>query len=351
VAFMMNRYYPGMGLFALACVWPPMHLFGQSQIDLQPLLPAPSNQSYVTGQTNGVPATITPVPLLDGNKPITLESFPKADGPTQSSAEAKNESKSLSVKPLPLAGQDTKANKNSKSPKKPQLNVDEMIGTPVTATNVLSRVNTSKGLELGGSLGPDIRNQNPESANYYDWTAKGLLWESPAFCHSPLYFEQPNLERYGNGRLASPAWSTTYFFGQVVAWPITSIYQLPWTKQCTLGNHRPGDCAPFQRRQYRPHTLAVNSNVTSYQVSSYVSTEDTAPTSVVALGSETQSMTPSPASPFAAIPTTLHDEAVIPPVVYSNNWKQLPTPPESNVPQLGDHQPAKSPTSRHLGDR
>ncbi|MEQ1830338.1 MAG: hypothetical protein ABL921_30555, partial [Pirellula sp.] len=81
-------------------------------------------------------------------------------------------------------------------------------------------------------------------------TPSGYCWQSPAFCYSPLYFEQPNLERYGTspGHWLSPAVSASFFFGQVVAFPLKSFRHPFWSKDCTLGHHRPGNCTPHQTR-------------------------------------------------------------------------------------------------------
>lgn len=82
------------------------------------------------------------------------------------------------------------------------------------------------------------------------WTGTAYCWKSPAFCHSPLYFEQPNLERYGQG-LGTPfnsIVSPLRFSQQVLTLPVAVMITPPWTKECTLGNHRPGDCAPHQGR-------------------------------------------------------------------------------------------------------
>ena len=223
---MMERTYRMLGPIALACAWPSASLLGQSPIALQPM-------QLVQGPSSPQPPSA--LPDLKPNQPITLESIPKEEIPKQPSADQKHQA--LSVLPMTPAAQSTK------TAKKANLNVDDMIRKPVTSADVLSRVKTYQSLDNGAPLAPTSRNE----------LSGGYCWESPAFCHSPLYFEQPNLERYGIGKgpLLTPAWSATYFYGQVLAWPFTTIHQPPWTKQCTLGNHRPGDCAPLQGRQYR----------------------------------------------------------------------------------------------------
>jgi len=317
---MKEHNYRFVGSVALAVICTPSQLFGQSPIALKP----------IPQQTQGTSSEMVPLPpppSYSPNKPITLESIPKAENsfPLQAAPEAKP----LSVKPIALEAQD------SKVAKKPRLNADEMVNRPVTSVDVLSRLNMMKGLDAGASLAPDIRNQSPESSNFYDWSPAGFYWESPAFCHSPLYFEQPNLERYGNGKghLLTPAWSATYFFGQAVAWPITSVCQPPWTKQCTLGNHRPGDCAPFQRRQYRHHTLA-----SAAQPKPFVFSNETQPTEeIVSLAIRDnvtiyESDAPAGGFPSLAESNSPSNEPIAPPVVVSTTWKPLVPPVEVNEP-------------------
>jgi len=82
------------------------------------------------------------------------------------------------------------------------------------------------------------------------WSAHGYSWHSPTFCFSPLYFEQPNLERYGQGighPFASAA-SAIEFVADVTTLPIAVVCTPPWSPSCTLGHHRPGDVAPCQRK-------------------------------------------------------------------------------------------------------
>jgi hypothetical protein len=83
------------------------------------------------------------------------------------------------------------------------------------------------------------------------WISSSYCWQSPAFCHSPLYFEQPNLERYGQGP-AYP-WTSTAsaakFACQLITLPASMIINPPCSNSCTLGHNRPGDCAPVQRKE------------------------------------------------------------------------------------------------------
>lgn len=82
------------------------------------------------------------------------------------------------------------------------------------------------------------------------WFASEYTWMSPAFHHKPLYFEQPNLERYGIGRsrLVQPFASGFHFFASIALIPYKSFTHHPAEKVYTLGQNRPGDCVPVQRR-------------------------------------------------------------------------------------------------------
>ncbi|MCA9132398.1 MAG: hypothetical protein KDA45_04565, partial [Planctomycetales bacterium] len=83
----------------------------------------------------------------------------------------------------------------------------------------------------------------------YEWGPSAYTWISPAFYHLPLYFEQPNLERYGigRGRVLQPLLSSAHFFGSIPLLPYKSLQQPPWEKVYTLGQGRPGNCVPIQR--------------------------------------------------------------------------------------------------------
>ena len=246
----MERKYRFVGPIALVFAWTPANLFGQSPISLQPL------QTLSQGQQQAF-SPLGPPTVVKTDKPITLENIPKVETP--SAQQPTEDAKKVNVLPL------VPATDNSKVAKKPSLSVDEMIRKPIQSVEVFSRVNTEQNLGVDAPLAPSLRNQSSDASGYYDWSPSGYCWQSPAFCYSPLYFEQPNLERYGNskGPLFAPAWSATYFFGQIVALPIAAVRKPPCSKSCTLGNHRPGDCAPFQNRTYH-HPLLNTANSPGY---------------------------------------------------------------------------------------
>jgi hypothetical protein len=83
------------------------------------------------------------------------------------------------------------------------------------------------------------------------WGSSVSAWESPAFCHRPLYFEDENLERHGRSLgLLQPAASAAHFAGRTLALPYL-VGAFP-AHECiyTLGRERPGTCAAY--RLYRP---------------------------------------------------------------------------------------------------
>jgi hypothetical protein len=66
-------------------------------------------------------------------------------------------------------------------------------------------------------------------------------------CHKPLYFEEPQLERYGHtaGPFKQPILSGAHFFTSILALPYNMAINPPMECQYPLGYYRPGDCAPW----------------------------------------------------------------------------------------------------------
>lgn len=77
--------------------------------------------------------------------------------------------------------------------------------------------------------------------------AQDYLWMSPMMRHRPLYFEQPNLERYGShfgGNCCASALATGHFLGRVLTLPYQVAAHPPSECVYTLGVYRPGSCNP-----------------------------------------------------------------------------------------------------------
>jgi hypothetical protein len=80
------------------------------------------------------------------------------------------------------------------------------------------------------------------------WQGDVYSWSAPAFYHNPLYFEQVNLERYGQGTYSclQPAASGAMFFATIPVLPYKIGVQ-HWNERVhTLGHYRPGNCNPYQ---------------------------------------------------------------------------------------------------------
>lgn len=80
-----------------------------------------------------------------------------------------------------------------------------------------------------------------------------FAWAAPAVYHRPLYFEQPNVERYGHyvsvcegGNCLQSAVCAAHFFGTVPLLPYKIGADPCCETQYVLGTYRPGSCNPHQ---------------------------------------------------------------------------------------------------------
>jgi hypothetical protein len=78
------------------------------------------------------------------------------------------------------------------------------------------------------------------------WSPLTYTWKASALCHKPLYFEEPDLERYGHtwGHL-QPLVSGAHFFGTFPVLPYKMGIEAPWECIYALGYYEPGSCAPY----------------------------------------------------------------------------------------------------------
>jgi hypothetical protein len=129
------------------------------------------------------------------------------------------------------------------------FDVLRLTGSPTNPQNLIKDLPSDRRYFESALVAEPTRLQSPEIGPY-PWSAHGYCWESASFCFSPLYFEQPNLERYGQGvgRPFTSASSAVAFVTDITTLPIALICTPPHSKSCTLGHHRPGDCAPYQRK-------------------------------------------------------------------------------------------------------
>lgn len=104
-----------------------------------------------------------------------------------------------------------------------------------------------------------------------EWTPSRKVWAAVGTCHTPLYFQDAPLERYGLGldqavgphwgrftsfplddptqsnqrqQIFQPIWSVAKFSTQIVLWPINMVMNPPWEAEYDLGYWRPGDRVP-----------------------------------------------------------------------------------------------------------
>jgi hypothetical protein len=87
------------------------------------------------------------------------------------------------------------------------------------------------------------------------WGQSVSMWEAPAYCHRPLYFEDENLERHGRSfGLLQPAASVVHFTGRGLAWPYLMGAFPHHECYYPLGRGQPGTYAAYH--WYRPPASA-----------------------------------------------------------------------------------------------
>ncbi len=83
-------------------------------------------------------------------------------------------------------------------------------------------------------------------------------WQPHNFYHQPLYFEQPNLERFGNQRVFQNMDSTIHFFSTIPVLPLLVLKDHPRERIYTHGDGRPGDCTDYRIvRHFHPRQHAA----------------------------------------------------------------------------------------------
>lgn len=87
--------------------------------------------------------------------------------------------------------------------------------------------------------------------DYYpirNWNRICFMWKASTLCHKPFYFEDKALERYGHTYVREefqPIVSGLRFFLTVPILPYKMGLNPPNECIYTLGDYRPGDCAPY----------------------------------------------------------------------------------------------------------
>jgi hypothetical protein len=78
------------------------------------------------------------------------------------------------------------------------------------------------------------------------WPERELWWAATEFWHRPLYFDDVQLERYGQMRhpCLQPILSGAHFFGNIPILPYKTGIDPPYELVPTLGYYRPGSPTP-----------------------------------------------------------------------------------------------------------
>ncbi len=131
-----------------------------------------------------------------------------------------------------------------------KFETESMVGPMTSAGQLFSMLDLTERFQSYAEPVGSVRTRDLDSPMQAPYTFENYTWISPVFYHKPLYFEQPNLERYGQGahRYLQPAASSIHFFGTIPLLPYKVLTQHPCEKYYTLGNRRPGNCNPYQRR-------------------------------------------------------------------------------------------------------
>ncbi len=128
----------------------------------------------------------------------------------------------------------------------PLLTTESMIGPLKGAEELFHRLGQESDMRQTAAR---IESGPRGDASNFAWMPAAYTWISPALYHYPLYFEQPNLERYGIGHrpVVQPMASSIHFFGSIPLVPYKTLTHHPRERVYTLGNLRPGNCVPVQR--------------------------------------------------------------------------------------------------------
>ncbi len=211
-------------------------------------LPAINKKQESSAVEVAVASETPAVPRLDVIRLAQAEG-PVGTSPSASSAElVEPNGSSPATSPTETPTQASPSTPASPSDKKDVTklwDVGAMIGPMNDAATTFSRIGLKDDWRYHIQLIPQgVRS----TTDMIVWGPSAYTWTTPVFYHRPLYFEQPNLERYGNGpyRLTQPAVSSAHFFFSVPLVPVKMLHNPPWADIYTLGEGRPGNCVPMQ---------------------------------------------------------------------------------------------------------
>jgi hypothetical protein len=97
--------------------------------------------------------------------------------------------------------------------------------------------------------GPECPNEIQLSTGPFEprvFPASTYTWQASNVFYQPLYFEDPDLERYGHAWpfFIQPVVSSVRFATQAVGLPYQAVIDPPCCRVYPLGFYRPGECAP-----------------------------------------------------------------------------------------------------------
>ena len=132
---------------------------------------------------------------------------------------------------------------------------EEILGAPITSLTTDIRVKENPGIT--NDVPPPAVPANPKHRGEMSYVmdrpgaaAMCYVWDAPATCNNPLYFEDANLERHGYSlrylRAFQPVVSGAEFFATIPTLPYQLTASPPWECVYTLGEYRPGSCVPYQ---------------------------------------------------------------------------------------------------------
>jgi hypothetical protein len=97
--------------------------------------------------------------------------------------------------------------------------------------------------------GPECPNEIPLSSGPFEprvFPASTYTWQASNVFYQPLYYEDPDLERYGHAWpfFIQPVVSSVRFTIQSIGLPYQAVIDPPCCRVYPLGFYRPGECAP-----------------------------------------------------------------------------------------------------------
>jgi hypothetical protein len=193
--------------------------------------------------TAGGPATCA----YEGNGPQFGEPLPEPPAATAPPANSRQPNQSSEMPANPPAAD---------SPADPHV-----TGDVLGSIRPLDVLGTNIG-QPNGMLPRDYwAERTPQATPYFDtcgatrgWPVSCFHWNASCLCHNPLYFEEPNLERYGYGcgctcycsDCCQSAVSAAHFFATIPALPYMMTADCPGECEYVLGEYRPGSCPPWR---------------------------------------------------------------------------------------------------------